>query len=293
MASEKKKMTPEQKKEFAERMEASKAKKAAEKAAKEKEIVVKAEDVTGVDENGRETPLTELEPSLAGQEVSVPAEAVKAPEKAENAPRTYSAEEVQQMIAEGVAKALAQQQPQTIVREVSPDVEKVYLLWQADVADYNVEEFGPNGLYGSITGPSGTIMVPKNEWSRFADEKNRRHLERRWLIVLSGMTDEERVMYGCKYSDGEILDKGAFVRVLDLGEQLLTIYPKLCPSHREMVARRFVDAYYAGDARARDRELITALNRISREQYKDLPEKDMRRKGAFWPIIEGLNAEDD
>lgn len=288
MASGKKTMTAMEKREFDERMVAAKAKKNAEKAAKEQEVIDAEERLLEKAKNDAQTEAAEQGASGIAQTENVQQSA------AEGA-KTYSAEEVQRMIAEGIAKALAQTsaQAQTIVREVSADAEKVYLLWQADVSDYNVEEFGPNGLYGSITGPSGTLMVPKNEWSRFADEKNRRHLERRWLIVLSGMTDEEREMYHCKYHEGEVLDRGAFVRILDMGDKVLDIFPQLCDAHREIVARRFVDAYHAGDARARDRELITALNRISREQYKGLPAGDRRRKGAFWPIIEGLNGEDE
>lgn len=291
VASGKKTMTAVEKREFDERMVAAKAKKAAEKAAKEQEVLDAEEKLLESATKAKNEPQTDA----AVKEVSGAPETGETQESGAEAAKTYSAEEVQKMIAEGIAKALAKNaaQTQTIVREVSADAEKVYLLWQADVSDYNVEEFGPNGLYGSITGPTGTLMVPKNEWSRFADEKNRRHLERRWLIVLSGMTDEEREMYHCKYHEGEVLDKGAFVRVLDMGDKVLDLFPKLCSAHKEIVARRFVDAYRAGDARARDRELVTALNRMSREQYKDLPAGDRRRKGAFWPIIEGLNGEDD
>ena len=153
---------------------------------------VKAEKVTAVGADGSETPLTELEPGLKGETVEVPQEtAANAPE------RMYTAAEVQDIAAkaaaEAVAKAMAEVKPQVV--QVMADTEKVTLRWCAPVADDNLAVFGPNGMYGTVTGKNGTVMVPKSEWSRFYDETARRLIERRWLVVLSGMTDDERADY--------------------------------------------------------------------------------------------------
>ena len=60
---------------------------------------------------------------------------------------------------------LAAQKPHVV--QVMADTEKVVLRFQAEVADDNVATFGPEGMYGQVTGKTGTITVPKSEWSRF------------------------------------------------------------------------------------------------------------------------------
>lgn len=185
---------------------------------------------------------------------------------------------------------LAEKRPQVV--QVMADTERVVLRFQAEVADDNETRFGPDGMYGQVTGKVGTVAVPKSEWSRFYNESVRNMMTRRWLIVLSGMDDQEREMYGCNYKPGEILDEMAFHKLLDMGRDLIAVFPKLCPDHQEMVASRFITAYADGDDRAKDRELIVALNEMSKETYKDADKKDMRRKGLFWPIIDAMNAEE-
>lgn len=177
---------------------------------------------------------------------------------------------------------LAAQKPHVV--QVMADTEKVVLRFQAEVADDNVAAFGPEGMYGQVTGKTGTITVPKSEWSRFYNESVRNMIYRRWLIVLSGMDEQERELYGCNYKPGEILDELAFHKLLDLGRDLIAVFPALCDTHKEMVASRFLTAWMDGDSRAMDRDLIVALNELSKD--------DTHKKGMFQPIIEGLNARD-
>ena len=177
---------------------------------------------------------------------------------------------------------LAAQKPHVV--QVMADTEKVVLRFQAEVADDNVATFGPEGMYGQVTGKTGTITVPKSEWSRFYNESVRNMIYRRWLIVLSGMDEQERELYGCNYKPGEILDELAFHKLLDLGRDLIAVFPALCDAHKEMVASRFLTAWMDGDSRAMDRDLIVALNELSKD--------DTHKKGMFQPIIEGLNARD-
>lgn len=177
---------------------------------------------------------------------------------------------------------LAAQKPHVV--QVMADTEKVVMRFQAEVADDNVATFGPEGMYGQVTGKTGTITVPKSEWSRFYNESVRNMIYRRWLIVLSGMDERERELYGCNYKPGEILDEMAFHKLLDLGRELIAVFPALCDAHKEMVASRFLTAWMDGDSRATDRELIVALNEMSKNEK--------HKKGMFQPIIEGLNAKD-
>ena len=177
---------------------------------------------------------------------------------------------------------LAAQKPHVV--QVMADSEKVVMRFQAEVADDNVAMFGPEGMYGQVTGKTGTVTVPKSEWSRFYNESVRNMIARRWLIVLSGMDERERELYGCSYKPGEVLDENAFHKLLDLGRDLIAVFPALCEAHKEMVASRFLTAWLDGDERAMDRDLVVALNELSKDEK--------HKKGMFVPIIEGLNAKD-
>lgn len=223
------------------------------------------------------------------------------PEVKENAENISTEESTEDTIAQQKdeieqLKALVMQlqekianQPQQVVHVVS-DGEKVVMRFQAEVADDNVAVFGANGMYGQVTGKRGTVIVPKSEWSRFYTETNRRLIDNRWLIVLSGMTDDERELYNCNYKEGELLDEQAFSKLVDLGDELLQIFPKLCVQHQEMVGRRFIEAWNNGDTRVMNRELIVALNAESKKNYKNV--SDLRKRGIFWPIIEEMNKKD-
>lgn len=204
-------------------------------------------------------------------------------------PRDEAIAELKNMVKQ-LQDELAARKPQIV--QVMADTEKVVMRFQAEVADDNVTIFGPDGMYGQVTGKAGTVAVPKSEWSRFYNESVRNMISRRWLVVLSGMDEQERDLYGCNYKQGEILDDMAFHRLLDMGRDLIAIFPALCPDHQEMVASRFITAWNDNDPRVKDRELVVALNEMSKEPFKKADKNDLRRKGLFWPIIDGLNAED-
>lgn len=272
---------------------------AAQIAAEENKVMtVQASDVTAVGDDGSETPLTELAPGLAGQEVQVEKEAV-IPENAVPAGQVmYTAEQVAQMMKEAAAaavaealKAMPQQQPQVV--QVLADTEKVVMRWMAPVSDENVANFGENGRYGQVTGKNGTVMVPKNEWSRFYDETMRRFMDRRWLVVLSGMTDDERKLYNCDYHKGEVLDEKGFANIFAMGDELLDVFDDLCTEHQEMVAKSFCEAAQEGKLDDSWRGLVKKLNAKNKKRYKDVPAGDVRKKGMFQPVIEMLNGAED
>jgi len=226
--------------------------------------------------------------------------AAKEPEKAApEAPAMYTAEQVAEMMKEAAAAAVAeamknlpqQQQPQVV--QVMADTEKVVLRWMAPVADDNVAVFCPNGMSGQATGKSGTVIVPKSEWSRFYDETMRRFIDRRWLVVLSGMTDEERMLYHCDYRKGEVMDERGFANIFRMGEELLPYFDALCTEHQEMVARSFCEAAEKGHLDDEWRPLVKKLNAMNKKRYKDAPENDIRRKGMFRPVLDALNSAED
>lgn len=222
-------------------------------------------------------------------------ETPKAPEPKEEPveKKTFSEEDVQRMIAEALARQAETTRPQVI--QVSGGEKKVVVRFQAEVADDNVAVFGAGGYYGQITGKSGMITVPKSEFtSRFLDENARWMLKNRWLIVLDGLDENERELYGVNYREGEYMDDMAFAKMLDIPEQeMLEVYDKLCLPYREMVARRFVTSYINNDYRVTQRRnLIKQLNDMSKQDYAHLPTGDVRRKGAFASILEGMNKDD-
>ena len=171
---------------------------------------------------------------------------------------TFTRADVQKMIAEALAAANQQR-----VAAV-PERERVNLLWQAPVMPENVEEFGPNGRYARITGPTGGFFVPKDEFSLIVDSRVRMYLERRWLIVLSGLTDEEREIYGVAYKPGEYLTKTAFAKLTEQGDKLLEIYPALCPGNRKIVAGAVYTGWREGNKHV-NRGLVERLAAMCRE----------------------------
>lgn len=190
-------------------------------------------------------------------------------------------EQLAQMMEENQKLRNLQSTPSTI-NVVTPN-ERVCFLWQAEVANDNVTTFGENGRFGRITGKTGTIYVPKNELSMLLDTRARFYIQKRWLIPVSGLTEEEKESLGMNYADGEILDKGAFAKLVEMGKEILDIFPKLCESHKEIVAKRYFEAWESGNPLV-ERETVIALNSICKKECPEI--------GAFAKIIEGMNEAD-
>ena len=223
----------------------------------------------------------ETKPQRETQEIKEPVKAEQA--AAEEKAVQYSEAQVHAMIAKAVAEAIAKvQQPQQII-QVTADTEKVHFLWQAEVADENVYEIGPNGMYARLVGKTGSFYVPKSDLSRAMDGMFRLFLQKRWIIAVDGLTEFEREAYGVNYKEGELLDKVAFAKLVDLGEKMLEIYPTLCAGHKEMVAQRYHEAFAAGNVNV-TRHIVVELNRMSKEAGS--------KHGDFADIIEAMNEAD-
>ena len=214
----------------------------------------------------------------------------KAPEQ--TAVPTFTEEQVQAMIAEALAKyAAANQQEQ---KAEQPDNDGVVtLIWQAEVNDANELLIGPNGKYGVITGKHAVIPIQHRDFvGDFRTTTMQYFLKTRNLIVVDGLTDDERKVYGLEYQQGEYLEPAVYERLIEMGDAVLEIFPKLHPTWREMVATKFTDAYENKTLKC-SRETLLAMNAISKKDYANLPKGDMRRKGAFYAIIHSMNAEDE
>lgn len=204
---------------------------------------------------------------------------VAADEKAVQTEKTYTKDEVQDMIAAAVAQALAQDRAARPA--AAPARERVQLLWMAPVSNDNVQEFGPNGRFGRITGPSGSLYVPKDEFPQILDGLTRLFLDRRWLIVVSGLDEEEREAFGVNYREGEYLTRQAFDNLLKQGEKLLNIYPALCAGSKGIVAKRVYEGWQARN-KAVNRGLVKGLAKLCK---RDDPNKE-----TFRQIMAEMNA---
>lgn len=296
MASQK---TPEERAAWGAKMKAAREAKAAERARytgvpeaiAELDAAVQTEAEENVDSDKSSVPATERVDKDGGNEVKgTDAKTEKTSVDPRDLKIASLEAEIEQMKEWWAAQQSALHQPAPVqIVQVPSDTEKVVMRWQAEVADDNVAVFGANGMWGQVTGKRGTVIVPKNEWSRFYTESIRNLLNNRWLVVLSGMSDDERVLYNCAYKPGEILDEQAFAKLLDMGEKLREIFPNLCTSHQEMIGRRIIEAWQNDTAFNLSRDLIVDLNRMSKKRYENLPKDDLRHKGIFWPVIEAMN----
>ncbi|MBQ5477112.1 MAG: hypothetical protein IIT64_04865, partial [Bacteroidaceae bacterium] len=121
--------------------------------------------------------------------------------------------------------------------------------------------------------------MPKTDFSTIMDERVRFFLDNRWLIVLDGLNDEEREAYGVDYKDGEYLDKKAFAKLIEIGADILNIYPNLCDGNKRMVSQRYADAFNNGQYI--DRAVVEKLNEMSKTKANP--------RGDFVQIVEALN----
>lgn len=210
--------------------------------------------------------------------------------------KTFTADEVNKLIANALdeyIKSHPAEQPKVV--QVSTEKEMVRLLFMDDCSDDNELRLGANAKFGTITGPIAYLSVPKEAFlGEFRDNLVQMLLASRKLIVLDGLTDEEREMHGVKYADGEVMDERLFRSILDHIEELPNIYKKLCPSMKQIVATRFQTGFDAGDPRVlRNRDVIVKLNKISKKDFADAPAEDPRKNGLFINIVQGLNKNDE
>lgn len=161
--------------------------------------------------------------------------------------------------------------------------ENVHFLFMAEVAEDNVLQIGENGRYGRIVGKTGSFYVPKRDLSSVLNEQIRSLLAKRWLIITSGLTDDEREAMEVNYADGEILEKKVFSKIVEMGDKILDIYPGLCEGHRKIVAQRYADAYEKGN-HSISRDTVIALNNMSKTEKNP--------QGDFVSIIKSMNEKD-
>lgn len=216
------------------------------------EAVVEAEPAAGV-------PVAEVE-------------AAETPKQGE----TFTKEQVEEMIAAAVAAAQKGNDQGRV--SYGPD-EMVTVAYLAEVAP-NSELVLPG--YGSMR-PQSYIEVPKKEFgNKFMSTLARKLIDKRHLIVMSGLTQDERERWNCDYRDGEVLDERTFDKMLDYPTpKLAEIFEKLCPEHQRFVACRMITAKERGDNRI-SVEKARRINELSKVNDKD---------GMLKPVLEAFGAE--
>lgn len=189
-----------------------------------------------------------------------------------NTPEAQAA--MQKMIAEMLAK-----QPQPVMQVNYQKEEMVTLLYMGAVAEGSMVTLW-EGF--EIQGRGGTRDIPKKEFLQHLSQGVIKRLKDRRLIVVDGLSDDERERYGVKYTDNELASVDIYYKLLSYDEdKIISIFKNVCDSHKTIIASLFKTAYMAHDNRI-NQPLIERLNKAS---------KTVDPKGMFSDILRDMARE--
>jgi hypothetical protein len=136
---------------------------------------------------------------------------------------------MQAIVAEAVKSALASYSKEhRNDQAVYSKEEYVTLLYIGAIADGTVVSLGK---LGQINKAGATRDIPKKEFLQGMTYSIEKMLESRALIVVNGLTQEERERYGLDYKEGELLTQEAFYKLLNYSDSEITsVFRKLCVS---------------------------------------------------------------
>lgn len=164
-----------------------------------------------------------------------------------------------------------------VVEQKAPPVKIIYI----DSVIPNNEI--PIGGGRKITGSGRVFSVPMELFEgEFMTPLVMQLIDERKFIILDGLNDEQRQQYNCAYSEGEVVrDEGMFDYLfeMDAGKAAI-IFSMLCPQHQQLVATRFMTAYYEKHDNRITRDKVEALNKASKVTDPD---------GLFTPIVKDFN----
>lgn len=187
----------------------------------------------------------------------------------------YTEEEVQARIEQ--AKAEEAKTVNMVVEQKAPPVKILYI--DSCIPNNQV----PIGNNRYITGSGRIFAVPLEQFEgEFMTPLVMKLIDNRKFVVLSGLTNEQRMQYNCYYGDGEVIkNEGVFDSLLKLPvEKAVAIFAELCPEHRQLVATRFMGAYFERHDNRVSRERVEALNAVSKRDGGE---------GLFTPIVKDIN----
>lgn len=196
--------------------------------------------------------------------------------EAKTTAKKYSEEDVnkliQEKVAAAVAEALAKEKLNTqTVLQVSKD-EYVTVMYMGKFAQGTTVCIPE---WGSINAAGGTLEIPKKEFKHgIGIALNDELLRTRKLIVLDGLTEEERERYKVNYGTGDVLSCKAFEKLLDFSkEEICKTFKLLCKEHKQLVAQIYNDAYFGDPTKGGEHtpdkrvniDTVRALNAIAKE----------------------------
>jgi hypothetical protein len=192
--------------------------------------------------------------------------------------KTYTEKQVDELIKKAVKQALEENQAQTIV-QVSKEEYVTVLLITAVADDTSVSI----GEIGKINRAGNTLDIEKKTFLQcMGNPVVDTLLRKRKLIVVNGLTDEERERFGLLYEEGELLTQKAYFKLLDFTrEEIVSIFEKLCEEHKRVVAKMYMTAYFDKNDNRVNLETVRDLNRLSKSVEKD---------GLFKTIIDDIGA---
>ena len=164
-----------------------------------------------------------------------------------------------------------------VVEQKAPPVKIIYI----DSVIPNNEI--PIGGGRKITGSGRVFSVPMELFEgEFMTPLVMQLIDERKFIILDGLNDEQRQQYNCAYSEGEVVrDEGMFDYLFEMdAEKAAGIFALLCPQHQQLVATRFMTAYYEKHENRITRDKVEALNKASKATDPD---------GLFTPIVKDFN----
>lgn len=194
--------------------------------------------------------------------------------KDKTAPKTFTEAEVQDIVAKASKQAAAEAVEAYIAAHPTPTVqlaaqkeEMVTLLYMGAVADGSSVHL--NDRLGDIMGRGGTRTISKTVFFENMTPNVINRLKDRRLIVVDGLTDEEKDRYGVNYADGELVGKDIYYKLLDMdADTVVRIFKNACFRHKQLIAALYGDAYNAHDNRI-NQPLIEKLQKASKATEKD------------------------
>lgn len=188
-----------------------------------------------------------------------------------SAPQTFTESEVNKLLEEAAKKAveayIASHPATPVVQVTTKNEDMVTLLYMGNVANGSTVHLGDK--LGDIMGRGGTRTVSKTVFFENMTPNVLNRLKDRRLIVVDGLTDEERERYGVNYESGELAGKDVYFKLLDYdADKVVDIFSKACFRHKQLIASLYADAYNAHDNRI-NQLLIERLQTASKAVDKD------------------------
>ena len=193
------------------------------------------------------------------------------------AEKLYTDADVAKLIQDAIA-AYAANLPKAEEKHDERADRYVTLMYLGAIARGTTVSLGKLGVFNKAGVPRN---VPKDLFFENLGRPVVEHLlSVRRLIVLDGLTADERERYGLDYSPDEILTKNAFFGLLDYSKaDVCNIFEKMCIEHKNLIAKLFYTAYFENHDQRVRADTVKELNAISKN---DDP------RGMFTLILEDM-----